>query len=157
MRSNRVVRASDCHSRSRNSQQSWVDSSILRHSGIWREADEAVLNKVHKKIQKNPPVKRVTIRALYAFKGGYIIYKENMHKGHQEDLDYVNCHRPEISQVYTPNESQLYNQFGLFHGRRWSSFPSLYNTLWLLSSGHERVLQRLHSSWNEVNLVVKHK
>jgi hypothetical protein len=28
---------------------------ILRHSGVWGAADEAVLNKVHKKIQKNPP------------------------------------------------------------------------------------------------------
>jgi hypothetical protein len=28
------------------SQQSWVDPSILWHSGIWGEADEAVLNKV---------------------------------------------------------------------------------------------------------------
>ncbi len=72
-------------------------------------SDEAVLNKIHKKIQKNTPVKRVSIRALYACKGGgYIIYKENIHKGHQQDLDYVDCHRPEISQVYTPNESQLY-------------------------------------------------
>ncbi len=57
-----------------------------------------MLNKVHKKIQKNTPVKRVTIRALYACKGGYILYKENIHKGHQEDLDYVDCHRPEFLQ-----------------------------------------------------------
>jgi hypothetical protein len=33
-------------------QQSWVPSSILRHSGIWGAADEAVLDKVHKKSQK---------------------------------------------------------------------------------------------------------
>ncbi len=29
-----------------------VDRSILRHSGIWGAADEAVLNKVHKKTHK---------------------------------------------------------------------------------------------------------
>jgi len=32
------------------------DPSIRRHSGIWGAADEAVLNKVRKKI-KNPPKK----------------------------------------------------------------------------------------------------
>ncbi len=42
MRSIRVVRASD-----------WQH---LRHNGIWRAADEAVLNKVHKKSKKNPHV-----------------------------------------------------------------------------------------------------
>jgi hypothetical protein len=35
------------------SQQSWFDPSILRHSGMWGAADEAVLNPVHrKKFQK---------------------------------------------------------------------------------------------------------
>jgi hypothetical protein len=29
-----------------------VDPSILRHSGIWGAADEAVLNNVHKKTKK---------------------------------------------------------------------------------------------------------
>ncbi len=33
------------------------DHSIMRHSGIWGAADEAVLKKVHKKNPKNPPVK----------------------------------------------------------------------------------------------------
>jgi hypothetical protein len=32
------------------------DHSILRHSGIYGAADETVLNKVLKKIRKNPPV-----------------------------------------------------------------------------------------------------
>ncbi len=44
MRSSRVVRASDCQCRSRNSPR--FDPSILWHSGVWRAADEAVLNKV---------------------------------------------------------------------------------------------------------------
>jgi hypothetical protein len=45
MRSSRVVRASDSQCRSRN----WIDPSILWHSGIWGEADEAVMNKVREK------------------------------------------------------------------------------------------------------------
>ncbi len=53
IRSSRMVRASDCHCRSRN-------SSILAssESGIWGAADEAVLNTVQyrKKNPKNPPV-----------------------------------------------------------------------------------------------------
>ncbi len=40
----RVVRASDSQCRSRN-----CAPSILRHSGTWGAADEAVLNKVHTK------------------------------------------------------------------------------------------------------------
>ncbi len=51
MRSSRVVRAFDC----RNSP--WFDPSIFRHSGIWGAADEAVLNTVHRKNPKNPPVR----------------------------------------------------------------------------------------------------
>jgi hypothetical protein len=56
MRSSLVVRASDCQCRSRNSPG--FDPGILRHSGIWGAADEAVLNTVHrsKKNAKNPPV-----------------------------------------------------------------------------------------------------
>ncbi len=42
MRSSRVVRASDSQCRSRNCPG--FDPSILRHSGIWGETDEAVLN-----------------------------------------------------------------------------------------------------------------
>ncbi len=50
MRFSRVVRASDCQCKSPG-----FDPSILRHSGIWGAADEAVLNKVHrKKIKKIP-------------------------------------------------------------------------------------------------------
>ncbi len=55
MRSSRVVRASDCQCQSRNSPE--YDARILLHSGIWEAVDEAVLKKVHKKIQKNPPVR----------------------------------------------------------------------------------------------------
>ncbi len=40
-----IVRASDSQCRSRNCPG--FDPSILRHSGIWGAADEAVLNKVH--------------------------------------------------------------------------------------------------------------
>ncbi len=43
-----MVRASDCQCRNRNSPT--FDPSILRHSGIWGAADEAVLDTVHKKI-----------------------------------------------------------------------------------------------------------
>jgi hypothetical protein len=58
MRSSRMIRASDCQCRSRNS--SGFDPSILRHSGIWAAADpEAVLNTINsKKNKKNPPVKK---------------------------------------------------------------------------------------------------
>jgi hypothetical protein len=54
MRSNRLVRVSNCQCRSRNSPA--FDLSLLRHSGIWGAADEAVLNTVHrkKKIKKIP-------------------------------------------------------------------------------------------------------
>jgi hypothetical protein len=47
MRSGRVIRASDSECRSRNCPR--FDPSILRHSGIFGAADEAVLNIVHKK------------------------------------------------------------------------------------------------------------
>ncbi len=47
MRSTLVDRASDCQYRSCNSRG--FDPSIRRHSGIWRAADEAVLDKVHRK------------------------------------------------------------------------------------------------------------
>ncbi len=49
MRSSRVDRASDCQCQCRNIPA--FDPCIL-HSGIRGAADEAVLNKVHKKIQK---------------------------------------------------------------------------------------------------------
>ncbi len=52
MRSSRVVRAFDSQCCSRNCPG--FDPSILRHSGIWGAADEAVLSIVHKKIQKTP-------------------------------------------------------------------------------------------------------
>ncbi len=52
MRSSRVVRASDSQCRSRNCPG--FDPSILRHSGIWGAADEAVLNFLHKK--NNPKI-----------------------------------------------------------------------------------------------------
>ncbi len=45
MRSSRVDRGSGCHCQSRNSPG--LGPSIFRHSGIWRAADEAVLNIVH--------------------------------------------------------------------------------------------------------------
>jgi hypothetical protein len=48
-----LVRVSDCQIRSRISPG--FDPSILRHSGIWRAADEAVLNKVHLKQTKKSP------------------------------------------------------------------------------------------------------
>ncbi len=50
MRSSRVVRASDCPCRSRISPR--FDPSILRHSGIWGAADEAMCRR--KKIRKIP-------------------------------------------------------------------------------------------------------
>jgi hypothetical protein len=51
MRSSREVRASgyQCHSRNRPG----FDPSILRLSGIWGAADEAVLDNVQKKKQSN--------------------------------------------------------------------------------------------------------
>ncbi len=51
MTSSRVVWASGCQCQCRNSLG--FDPSILRHSGIWEAANEAVLNNVHKK-EKNP-------------------------------------------------------------------------------------------------------
>ncbi len=53
MRSSRVVRASGCQCQSRNSLG--FDPSILRHSGIWETADEAVLTNVHKKKNRKHP------------------------------------------------------------------------------------------------------
>ncbi len=57
MRSNRVVRASGCQCLIVNSPG--FAPSILRHSGIWGAADEAVLDNVHEKRKnlKNPPLK----------------------------------------------------------------------------------------------------
>ncbi len=60
MRSTRVDRVSDSQCRSRNCPG--FDPSILRHSGIWAAADEAVMNIVHKReeIPKSPPLKNVS-------------------------------------------------------------------------------------------------
>ncbi len=44
MRASRVVRASECQCRSRNSPR--FNPGILRHTGFWGAADEAVLNNV---------------------------------------------------------------------------------------------------------------
>ncbi len=55
MRFSRVVSVFD--SQCQNLNCAGFDPSILRHSGIWRMADEAVLNKVLKKNQKYPPSK----------------------------------------------------------------------------------------------------
>ncbi len=60
MRSNRLVRASDCQWRSRNSPG--FDPSILRHSGIWGAADEAVLNTVHREKNKKIPLFNYVLR-----------------------------------------------------------------------------------------------
>ncbi len=58
MGSSRLVRASDSQRRSRNCPGSF-DPSILRHSGIWRAADETVLDTVpvHQKTKKIPLLK----------------------------------------------------------------------------------------------------
>ncbi len=56
MRSSRVVTASGCQYQCRNSPG--FDTSILRHSGISGAADESVLNIVHNKNPKNPPLKK---------------------------------------------------------------------------------------------------
>ncbi len=50
MRSSRAVRATDSQWRSRNGLG--LDPSILRHSGIWGAADEAVLTEHKKKKEK---------------------------------------------------------------------------------------------------------
>jgi hypothetical protein len=52
MMSYRVVRVSDCQFQSRNSPG--FDPSVLRDSGIWWAADEAVLKTAHKKSIKIP-------------------------------------------------------------------------------------------------------
>ncbi len=63
MRSRRVVRASDCQCRSRNS--SGFEPSILRHNGSGGASNEPVLNKVPyiRKSQINPPVKIYEVSA----------------------------------------------------------------------------------------------
>ncbi len=62
MRYSRVVRASGRQCQNRNSPG--FDPSILRHSGIWGAADEAVLNNVHKKKK----VKKSPLKKLYVFR-----------------------------------------------------------------------------------------
>jgi hypothetical protein len=51
MRSSRVIRTSGCQCQSRNSPG--LDTSNLRHNGIWAAEDEAVLNNLHKNKNKN--------------------------------------------------------------------------------------------------------
>ncbi len=58
MRSSRVVRAFDCKCQSR------FDPSMLRRSGIWGAADEAVLNNVHKKKKKKNTTEEVSYLLL---------------------------------------------------------------------------------------------
>ncbi len=59
-----LFRVSDCQCRSRNSPG--FDPSILRHIGIWRAADEAVLNKVH--FKKSPFLFKYVYRCVSAYK-----------------------------------------------------------------------------------------
>ncbi len=63
MRSSRVVRTSDNQCRSRNC--TGFDPSILRHSGIWGAADEAVLNIAHKNKNQKIPVLGMFLTALW--------------------------------------------------------------------------------------------
>jgi hypothetical protein len=65
MRSSREIRASDCQCQSRNGPG--FDRSILWHSGIWGEADEAVLNKVH-----NKRIKKIHLLKLADWSWEYI-------------------------------------------------------------------------------------
>ncbi len=71
MKSSRMVRASDCQCWSRNSPG--FDPSILRHSGIWGAADDAVLNTVHREKNKKSPCLRFF--ADYFWSYIYIIFK----------------------------------------------------------------------------------
>jgi hypothetical protein len=57
MRSSLVVRASDCQCRSRNSHG--FDPNILRYSGIWVAANEAVLNTERREKIKNIPLFKI--------------------------------------------------------------------------------------------------
>ncbi len=70
MRPSQVVRASDSQCRSRNCPG--FDLSILRHSGIWGAADEAVLNIVHKKIK---------LSKTSPFDSSYILICKDFHHG----------------------------------------------------------------------------
>jgi hypothetical protein len=66
MRSSRVVRSSDSQCQSRNCPG--VDPSILRNSGIWGAADEAVLNKELKNsLLKIPPFRISYMSNYYIF------------------------------------------------------------------------------------------
>jgi hypothetical protein len=68
---NRVVRASDSQCATYN--YLGFDPSILRHSGIWGAADEAVLQKLQKnpKLTPHPPV--VTVQKIPEKAGKEII------------------------------------------------------------------------------------
>jgi len=63
MGSSQMVRPSGCQCQSRNSPM--FDPSILRHSGTWGTAEEAVLNNVKKK-KKNPSFKVADLYSYYA-------------------------------------------------------------------------------------------
>ncbi len=63
MRFSRVVRLSDSQCQSRNCHG--FDPSILRHSGIWGAADEALLKKIPKKIKINFPCLTVVFSFVF--------------------------------------------------------------------------------------------
>ncbi len=71
-----MVRASDCQCTSGNGPG--FDPSIRRHSGIWRAADEAVLNKVRKKIFKKSPQKIFKKKINISWK--YLCISSNIRK-----------------------------------------------------------------------------
>jgi hypothetical protein len=65
MISSRVIRAFGCQCQSRNSPG--FETSILRDSGIWGAAEEAVLNNVHnsEKFLINTPCKKQKISRFF--------------------------------------------------------------------------------------------
>ncbi len=142
MRSSLVVRASDCQCTSCNGPG--FDLGIRRHSGIWGEADEAVLNIFRKKKKKSPPKKKNSGISVEKF-GCVLTFAVFIN--HRVYLTLILCMPfsqisatsfEDFSQTSVPN-AEYHNIFTCFYLG--------FNVIW--------VLQFLNIHWNKLNFSEK--
>ncbi len=106
MRSSLVVRASDCQCTSCNGPG--FDPSIPQHSGIWRAADETVLNIVWKKPKKY-------FKKLFSTKRkqsithigceGELLDSDGLYEGEAEGVGEVESHPEQVPEIVQPGHA----------------------------------------------------
>ncbi len=107
MRSSLMVRASDCQCTSCNGPG--FDPSIRRHSGIWRAADEAVLNIVRKKKKKSPQkIKKLKFRHQLFIFANLTLFKSETYAKIFEEEEWTRITK-KISRIYMQQNNEHAN------------------------------------------------